>query len=239
MLGRNRLRPGDVVEIGGAPVKLAVNPRARRINVRLDSKGHVIATAPSVSSLPEAAAFARSRAEWIAERLNARPQVTTLTPGSTIPLRGRPTRLEAGRGRGAARLLEGAIVAGGEGEAFERRMRRFLRVEALADLSARTAAHAAALGAPQPSVALIDARTRWGSCTPPRAPGERGRIRYSWRLVLGPPWVLDYVAAHEVAHLAEANHGPRFWAVCERLYGDVRAARAWLKANGASLHAIA
>jgi predicted metal-dependent hydrolase len=85
---------------------------------------------------------------------------------------------------------------------------------------------------------VIDARTRWGSCSPPRAGAPHGRIRYSWRLVLAPPAVLDYVAAHEVAHLAEPNHSPAFWAVCADLYGDVAPARRWLKQNGAALHAV-
>lgn len=239
MFGRaRRPQPGDVVDVAGAPVRLAVNPRARRISLRLDARGAVVATAPSARALAQAEAFARSRAGWIAERLAARPAQSALKPGAVIPLRGRPVRLVAVPGRGAARLTGEAVAAGGDSDAFARRVRRLLRAEALADLQARTAVHAAALGLPSPAVAVADARTRWGSCTPPRGPGDRGRVRYSWRLVLAPPFVLDYVAAHEVAHLREANHGPAFWSLCARLYGDVAPARAWLKAHGAALHAV-
>lgn len=237
-LFEGRLKAGDLVEVDGAPVRLTVNPRARRLSLRLDAaKGEVVAVAPTARALPHALAFARSRSAWIAERLSARPVSVPLLPGQAIPLRGRPVRLVASGGHGAARIEDDVISAGGEGDAFSRRVRRLLRTEALADVSARTAAHAAALGAPQPLVSVTDARTRWGSCTPGRG-RERGRIRYSWRLVLSPPWVLDYVAAHEVAHLVEANHQPAFWAVCERLYGDVRPARAWLEAHGPALHAV-
>jgi len=92
-------------------------------------------------------------------------------------------------------------------------------------------------------VSIMDARARWGSCKPPRAAGfgaaaEVGRIRYSWRLILSPFEVMDYVAAHECAHLIEANHSPAFWAVVRGLIGDERPQRAWLKANGAALHAF-
>ena len=229
----SRLKSGDVVDVGSASVRLAVNARARRIGLRIDAAGQVVATAPSTRALPQALAFARARSGWIAERLTARPQAVALEPGSTIPVRGRPVRLVAEPGRRAARLEGETVVAGGEGDAFARRVLRLLRAEALADLRAATARHVAALGKPIPTVAVADARTRWGSCTP-----GRGTIRYSWRLILSPPPVLDYVAAHEVAHLAEANHSPAFWAVVARLYGDPKPARTWLKAHGAALHAV-
>jgi len=90
---------------------------------------------------------------------------------------------------------------------------------------------------------VADPKARWGSCRPPRRQGfgataEVGRIRYSWRLVLATEAVLDYVAAHECAHLIEANHSPRFWAVVHDLVGDHRPHRAWLKAHGPRLHAF-
>lgn len=236
--GSARLKAGDTVDVDGAPLRLTVNSRARRVSIRIDAvRGEAVAVAPDDRALPQAVAFARSRSAWIAERLNARLPGVPLLPGQVIPFRGRPVQLVAGGGRGAARLQGDALVAGGEGEAFARRVRRLLRAEALAALSDRTALHAKTLGQPPPLVSVMDARTRWGSCTPARR-GGRSRIRYSWRLVLAPSWVLDYVAAHEAAHLVEANHQPAFWAVCERLYGDVRPARAWLKAYGSSLHAV-
>jgi predicted metal-dependent hydrolase len=96
---------------------------------------------------------------------------------------------------------------------------RLAKREALVRLTERTAHHAAALGRPMPSVAIADPKARWGSCRPAR-PGHPAAIRYSWRLVLAPFAVADYVVAHECAHLVEANHGPRFWALCEQLSGD-------------------
>jgi len=114
---------------------------------------------------------------------------------------------------------------------------RALRREALTIFMARAVHHCAALGAAAPSLRLTDARGRWGSCTPPRG-GQRGSIRLSWRLAMAPFAVADYVVVHECAHLLEANHGPRFWAHVDRLVGDHRPHRAWLRAHGAALHAF-
>jgi hypothetical protein len=111
---------------------------------------------------------------------------------------------------------------------------RLAKREALTRLTERTAHHAAALGRPMPSVAIADPKARWGSCRPAR-PGHPAAIRYSWRLVLAPFEVADYVVAHECAHLIEANHGPRFWALCEELSGDPAPHRRWLRAHAAEL----
>jgi predicted metal-dependent hydrolase len=225
-------KPGDLIEIGSAPVRLAVNARARRLSLRLNG-GEVVATAPSARRLPEVIAFARSKADWIAAQIAAAPQARPFRPGAVIPLRGRPVRLTASGGMGAARLVGDEIVSGGEGEAFARRVQNLLRREALADFTARTAVHARALRKPMPRVSLFDAKGRWGSCTP-----ERQAIRYSWRVVAAPPSVLDYLAAHETAHLVHCDHSPRFWAAVERIYGDPGPARRWLRTHGADLQAL-
>jgi predicted metal-dependent hydrolase len=137
------LRHGDVLQLDGGPVRLSVNPRARRISLRVDSRaGLVVATAPSQRTLPQALAFARTRADWMAQRLRCSVgDRKTLQPGVLIPLRGRPVILVAKPGAQAARLDGETIVSGGEGEAFTRRVRRLLRAEALGDLAGRTGAH--------------------------------------------------------------------------------------------------
>lgn len=241
LFGRS-LSDGDRLEVAGAPVRLKVNRRASRVSLRLDrTKREVVATAPSLRRLPEAAAFARERANWIVERLAELPQAQMLAPGDLIEVFGRPVRLESASGR--ARWIEPIdgstprIVAMGEAEGFTRAVVLVIRKKATEVLTARTAHYAARLGAPMPKVTVADAKSRWGSCKPgPR--GTPGVIRYSWRLALAPFEVADYVAAHECAHLLELNHGPRFWAHVRALVGDERRHRAWLRAEGARLHAI-
>jgi predicted metal-dependent hydrolase len=230
------LKPGDSIKVAGHPVRLKVNARARTLGLRFDTaRGEVTVTAPSTRRLPEAAEFARRRAEWIISHLQTLPPAQPFEPEAVIPFRGSPCRLKAIPGAGAARLSPGArtITSGGEGEAFARRVLNLLKREALADLQARSAVHAAALRVPMPRIALFDAAGRWGSCTP-----SARRIRYSWRVICAPPFVADYLTAHECAHLVEPNHSQRFWDQVARLVGDAGPARAWLKENGAALHAI-
>ena len=241
-LFRPTLNDGDRLDVAGSAVRLKVNPRARRVSLRLDrTRREIVATAPSPRRLPEAAAFARERAGWIAERLAELPQTAPLSPGQLIEVFGRPVRLEAGGGR--ARWIEPVdgstprIVAMGEGEGFARAVILVIRKRAAEVLTERTAHYAGRLGAPMPKVSVADARSRWGSCKPGPG-GTPGVIRYSWRLALAPFEVADYVAAHECAHLRELNHGPRFWAHVRDLVGDERRHRAWLRAEGARLHAF-
>jgi len=233
---------GDRLEVAGTPVTLRVNRRARRVSLRLDrTRREIVATAPSPRRLSEAAAFARERAGWIAQRIAELPAATPIHPGMTLMVFGEPVRLEAGAGR--ARWIAAAdgeparIAAMGAGEGYARAVILMLKKRALAVLCERTEVYAAMLGAEPPKVTVADARGRWGSCRP----GVRGApasIRYSWRLALAPFEVADYVAAHECAHLLELNHGPRFWAHVQALVGEHKAHRAWLRAEGARLHAF-
>lgn len=241
LFGRN-LADGDRLDVAGTTVRLKINRRARRVSLRLDrASREVIATAPSARRLAEAAAFAETKSAWIATQVALQPRATALAAGQLLEVFGQAVRLDCGTGR--ARWIEPddgsmpSIRAMGEGEGFARAVTLILKHRALEVLTARTAVHAARLGAPMPQVRVADARTRWGSCRPGRLGGPAA-IRYSWRLALAPFDVADYVAAHECAHLLELNHGPRFWALVHELVGDERPHRTWLRAEGARLHAF-
>ncbi len=235
---RPRHRHGDVIDVGGVRVTLRVNRQARRVSVRVDaSRNEVVATARSERALTEAAAFANDRIIWIKSRLIGRPKETPFEPGAVIPFRGRTVRLDHKPGASAARLVDDLfdpyIISGGEGAAYARRIESFLRREAQRVLSERTEVHVSTLGLKMPRITMGDASSRWGSCTP-----SRGAIRYSWRLILAPEAVLDYVAAHEVAHLVHADHSQAFWKVVRSLVGDEKEFRRWLHGEGMALHAV-
>ncbi len=222
----------------GVPARLSVNPRARRLSIRIDGRtGEAVLVAPSERRLGDVVSFARSKSGWMRSRLAARPDGTPLVPGGSISLFGRTTRLQATGGAGAARLVEGddgsAILSGGEGEAFSRRVENLLRRLARQVLVERTEHHLRTLGQRPVKVSITDARSRWGSCSP-----HNRTIRYSWRVIMAPPAVADYLAAHEVAHLVHADHSPAYWSVVERLVGDHRPFRKWLREHGAALHAV-
>lgn len=222
---------------GGGTLRLSVNPRARRISIRIDSRaGEAVAVAPNERRLNEAVAFAASKGGWIAERLEARPAGRPFAPGQTILLGGFETRLTASGNAAAARLTRDAygavIISGGEGDAYARRVERLLRAEARRQLEARTEIHLTTLGQKPVRLSIGDPKSRWGSCSP-----HNRTIRYSWRVVMAPPGVLDYLAAHEVAHLVHADHSAAYWSVVARLVGDHKPYRRWLREHGPALHA--
>ncbi len=239
-----RLVDGALVQVGDAQVRLKVNSRALRVSLRVDAaRSEVVVTAPTERRLTDALRFAESRSGWIAAQLSRLPKGLSLSPGAVIDVDGAPCRLERAAMRVKARFIPSTpeeparLIAFGAGEAYARAVTRALKGKALERLTERTEHHVQALGRPLPEIAVMDARMRWGSCKQGRE-GEPARIRYNWRLILAPPWVLDYVAAHEAAHLVEANHSPAYWAVVKRLFGDHRPARAWLRAHGTSLHVV-
>ncbi len=152
---------------------------------------------------------------------------------------GAPHRLLANGRRPRIRsTADGAVIAGcGLGAVDVSLVARAVNAEARRWFAGRIEAYCRRLGASAPRLSLGDARTRWGSCAPAR-PGLPATIRLSWRLALAPVEVADYVAAHECAHLIEANHGPDFWRLVRDLVGDERPHRAWLRGEGARLHAF-
>ena len=234
---------GQILDLGGLMVRLKVNRRARRISLRIDRRsGEALALSPTLAKLNEAASFARSRRDWLSARLSeAGPPPAPLRAGESLTVLneawqlepdGRRPRLTAPSQDGA-RILRGC----GAGAVDVTLVARMVKREGLCAFEARAAAHCDRLGLAPPPLRLIDARTRWGSCTPAQN-GRSASIRLSWRLALAPFAVADYVVAHECAHLLEANHGPRFWDLVRDLVGDYKASRAWLRSKGNDLHGL-
>jgi predicted metal-dependent hydrolase len=220
----------------GVAARLSVNPRARRLSIRIDGRaGEAVLVAPSERKLADVVAFARTKAAWMRERLEAQVEGTPLEPGGTVCLFGQPVALVGTGGAGAARLSEDGrtITSGGEGEAYARRVENLFKRVARETLQTRTDVHLRALGQRPVKMSIADPKSRWGSCSP-----HNRSIRYSWRVIMAPPEVIDYLAAHEVAHLVHADHGPAYWSVVQRLVGDHRPFRKWLRDHGPALHAV-
>ena len=212
------------------------NPRARRVSLRVDAaKRRVLVTRPSRVAKARAVAFMMERAEWLCARWAELPPPLPFIEGGAIPLRGVMHALERPDTRGRAKVVKGdppALRVPAIEEAFEGRVRRYLKEAAERTLLARVQVHANTLGVDFLRVRVKDTATRWGSCAP------NGELSFSWRLIGAPPWVLDYVAAHEVAHLRHADHSKRFWNLVEKIYGDPTPARLWLRENAALLFSI-
>jgi predicted metal-dependent hydrolase len=212
------------------PLRLRRSARARRISLRISQlDGRVTLTLPPRVPEREALDFAREKETWIRRHLAARDADVTVAPGALLPIEGQEHEVTLGASRRVA-IGDGRVEVPGPADRMARRLGRHLKLLARDRLAAASDRHAERLGKGYASITLRDTRSRWGSCT------VDGRLMYSWRLVLAPPEVLDYVAAHEVAHLEHMNHSPAFWAEVEALYGDYRAARSWLRSQGAALH---
>lgn len=227
----------DLVRIDagqGRSVEIAVqvSARARRLSLRVDPvRGGVILVLPSRRHRPEGLRFAESRAGWILSRVARVPDRVPFADGASVPVLGVPhTVRHLPDSRRLLTLAEGEIRVGGPPALVERQVTMWLRAEARRMLVPRSEAAAARIGSTVAKVTVRDTRSRWGSCS------STGALSYSWRLVLAPEHVLDYVVVHEVAHLRELNHGPRFWGLVADLMPNHASARRWLKANGAALH---
>lgn len=216
---------GDAVEI-----TLRRSARARRFSLRVSRlDGRVTLSMPLRAREAEAMAFARAQEEWIRTTLAKMPQRAGVGIGSVIPVEGRMLRLEAGAGR-SVRVEGDVMFVPGDPALAGVRAGAFLKALARERLVAASDRHAAAIGRKVTRVTLRDTRSRWGSCA------HDGALMYSWRLVMAPASVLDYVAAHEVAHMVEMNHSDAFWAVVERLYPRWQVQRKWLHNEGQALH---
>ncbi|MBP2298266.1 M48 family metallopeptidase [Azospirillum picis] len=230
-------QPPRALEITGLPMPLELreSARATRMTLRVDAgRGLVQVVVPVGVSESDARQFIGRHDGWLRARLAAMPPSLPFADGALLPYLGveHLIRHDAAL-RGPTRIEDGALLVGGQPEHLARRVRDFLVAEARRELSERARAKAAAIGARVAAVTVRDTRSRWGSCS------STGRLSFSWRLILTPEAVLDYVVGHEVAHLREMNHSPRFWALCASLTAgmnpDVDRPRAWLKANGARL----
>jgi predicted metal-dependent hydrolase len=232
----------DVAElvVGGEllPVTIKRHARARRMILRLDRQAtRVIITMPERASRRKAIEFARMNEGWIRSRLCAVPPPIPFEQGAIIPVRGVPHEIRhRDARRGGVRVAERApnslsvIEVAGDIAHLGRRIRDWLKEESKRELAAASVAYATAMRVRFRKISVRDPASRWGSCS------VQGHLSYSWRLIFAPPFVLDYVAAHEVAHLAHMNHGPKFWALVAKHCPEFEKARQWMKRYGRVLH---
>jgi hypothetical protein len=221
---------------GNPPVEVHLkrSARTRRFSLRVSRlDGKVTLSIPARAREGEALAFLRGQEGWLRETLEAMPEsaVSRVGLGTVLPVEGRQLTLAPGTGRGI-RAEGDRLLVPGNPETAGARVAAWLKVLARDRLAASSTHYAGLIGRRYATLALRDTRSRWGSCS------QDGRLMYSWRLIMAPPSVLDYVAAHEVAHLVEMNHSPAYWAVVNRIYPGWEAERAWLHAEGQALHRL-
>jgi hypothetical protein len=224
----------ELLAVDGENVAVTVrlNPRARRMVIRVHPlSGDVTVTAPARLGKGAALAFVRGEIQWVSRQRAAAPKRVRLEPGALVPFLGTPHRIVAARAPGPAPVWrEGdEIFVTGRAEHAARRLADFFKREARRLFEERALAFGGTLGVKPARITVRDTASRWGSCSSARS------LSFSWRLIFAPEYVLDYVVAHEAAHLKEMNHGPRFWAHVENLTPNARKARKWLRENGRGL----
>ncbi len=217
------------------PLKFVRHDRARRYVLRLSPEGVVRVTVPRRASLQGARQFAESQREWIERQLARRAALPALDPrwsgGTVIWYRGEKVGLlvelagDLARIRFADQVLNAPAVSPDVRQAVESHLHRL----AVVSLPPRVFELAASAELRVRRVHVRNQRTRWGSCS------QNGTISLNWRLIQTPDEVRDYVVWHELMHLREMNHSPRFWRAVAGVCPGFEAGRSWLRQHGASL----
>ncbi len=223
---------GHIILGGNPPIEVVVkrSARARRLSLRVSAlDGRVTLTLPKTVPAREGEAFVRAKEDWLRGHVAKQGQSVIVGIGAVLPVEGVPLRIASGEGR-SLRIEGDRLLVPGPEDRVAARVQGWLKTLARDRLASASDRYASRLGRGYDRITLRDTRSRWGSCT------HDGGLMYSWRLILAWPEVLDYVAAHEVAHLAEMNHSDAFWAQVTHLYGDWKPARAWLRKHGHELH---
>ncbi len=224
------------LDIEGRSIPLTVrrNGRARRMILRLDTGGDgAVVTIPPHNDAVDGLDMARRQSAWLSRQLKARPERLTFREGAIIPYLGEDYTLHRVPGRAGITLRsDGGIYIPGDPRHLARRLTDWFRKQARQEITTRVYAKALLIERTPGRVTIRDTRTRWGSCS------AKGNLSFSWRLMMAPESVLDYVVAHEVAHLAQMNHSARFWQCVGGLSDDMESSRAWLREHGERLHRI-
>ena len=225
---------------GPVPVRLRFSGKARRLKLEYDRvTGDIAVVVPKGASLARARKFVMAQRAWILERAD-RPLSANdcaLAPGTRLPVLDQTVLIEqSGASLARAMLVQrpdeatGVLLVSGTRPEMARQVEIWLRSRAAEEIRRRVSHFCSLIGAYPGKIALRDTTSQWGSCS------SRQNLSFSWRLIMAPSRVLDYICAHEVAHLIEKNHQVMFWDLVESLVGDCRAERKWLREKGAKLH---
>ena len=218
----------EQITLSGIDIAVRRSSRARRLSLRVSSlDGRVTMTVPKSVPFRDAQGFAEEKADWITKAVNRCYDPVKIEVGAEVPIEGSFYRVSHGKGRTAR--LEGTELALPKGREVPALV-AYLKLLARDRLVESVSKHAQTLGRGFGRITLRDTRSRWGSCS------SEGNLMFSWRLIMAEPEVLDYVAAHEVAHLERMDHSPAFWRIVDRLCPDQKTHRAWLRGEGNALH---
>jgi len=213
------------------PIEIQRKSRASRMKLRIERSGTVILVLPARAVLKSGLAFLKQELPWIGQKIRNIPLPVPFLDGATVPVMGVPHQIcHAPERRGVVWQAKNMLYVAGKPEHLPRRIDDWLRKHAKSEIAPRAQNYADMLELDFKGITVRDQKTRWGSCS------STGRLNFSWRLIMMPETVMNYVIAHEVAHLRHMNHSAAFWSVVGELHPDVKPAKAWLKENGSEIH---
>ena len=215
-------------------VQLRHSKRSKRMALRLNPKKRVIELViPPRASTAQAQLFLASHQDWIAKTLASLPQSFIFEDGAQMPLFGANVTLnfsdQISHKSPKIALEESILTISANLNEPQLRLKRFIKAEIKDLLTRLSIEKAEEIGKTVKSVTVRDTSSRWGSCSPD------GAISYSWRLAFAPYESIDYVVAHEIAHLVHMDHSPRFWAQTEKMCLDYKKGKTWMRQNSAEL----
>lgn len=214
------------------PLQINAAWKNRRLTLRIDSKSRkVVLSMPKICPLGKARQFIQNHLDWIEEHLTQLPPLKDFSDGDKILILGQEILLKhVPDSLRATHLQNGILHVGGDQAFFHRRVKDYIKREAKKDFARRSQILAQKLGCKLENVVLKDTKSRWGSCS------GLNNINYNWRIALAPECVIDYLMAHEVAHLKHRDHSPAFWRCVKTLYAGASIGRNWLKTHGSELY---
>lgn len=214
------------------PIIIRKRANARSIVIRYQPLYHVLSlTLPRYVSIKQGLHFVEEKRSWITRQLATHARHIPLEDGQVIPVLGEHYTLCHVGGRGVVTIDGDRILVHGEREFMSRRVTEWLKAKIKEEIIRLAHDKAMQISKPIRKISLRDTSSHWGSCS------AEGNLSFSWRLVFAPYEVLEYLVAHEVAHLAEHNHSDAFWAVVAALFPREKQAKAWLKTHGSLLYA--
>jgi predicted metal-dependent hydrolase len=222
------------ITINGETLPVLVRKRrgSRRFVIRYQPLAHAISlTLPSYASIKQGLRFIQEKHFWIERQISRKPTSVPFCDGQVIPVLGKNYTLKHAGGRGLVRIDGENILVPGDAQFMSRRVREWLKAQARLEITKLSQDKSARIGVRVKKISLRDTTSRWGSCS------HDGNLSFSWRLVLAPYEVLEYLVSHEVSHIREANHSPSFWAVVAQLFPPYEQAQQWLRSHGAELYA--
>ena len=224
------------------PVEIIRTERSKSASIEIEDD-IVKVVVPKTLSDQRIEDLINNRTAWIRQKLKIhietiRPKPKEYVNGESFTYLGRNYRLKCTSGdAGEVKLKNGYLtvplgrgVSGSVSEAsVKQSLKQWYQSRALEKLKEKTKRYATILGVTPQSVDVKEYKARWGSCS------SSGDVTYNWRIIIAPHQIVDYIVAHELCHLLEHNHGPKYWKLVQSVIPNYRDHREWLKVNGEGL----